>query len=117
MGSGHSSARFGGASEFCATRSGVAEFVARPGTLRRAAALFLLVAIRVYQVVLTPLMPSACKFYPSCSRYASEAIAKHGACRGLGLAARRLLRCRPFAPGGYDPVPDPEDESMAEERL
>ena len=65
--------------------------------------------IRFYQVILAPLMPSACKFYPTCSNYASEAVARHGMRRGLRLAARRLLRCRPFTQGGVDLVPEPEE--------
>ncbi len=72
----------------------------------KAAVWLLLAVIRAYQVILTPLAPSACKFYPTCSRYAAEAIAKHGALRGMRLAAARLLRCRPFTRGGYDPVPE-----------
>jgi len=70
----------------------------------------LLVAIRAYQAFLSPWMPSACKFYPTCSRYACEAVARWGARRGARLAIRRLLRCRPFVPGGYDPVPTACDE-------
>jgi putative membrane protein insertion efficiency factor len=66
----------------------------------------LLAAVRFYQAVLGPLMFSACKFYPSCSRYAAEAIERHGARRGLRLAAVRLWRCRPFTQGGVDLVPD-----------
>ena len=66
----------------------------------------LLAALRMYQGFLSPLLPSACKFYPSCSRYAYEAIERHGARRGSWLALRRLLRCRPFSHGGIDPVPD-----------
>jgi hypothetical protein len=65
--------------------------------------------VRVYQAFLTPLVPSACRFYPSCSHYAVEAIERWGACRGVWLAARRLWRCRPFSSGGYDPVPDKLD--------
>lgn len=68
----------------------------------------LLAALRVYQAFFSPLMPSPCKFYPSCSRYACEAIETHGARRGSWLALRRLLRCRPFSPGGVDPVPERE---------
>jgi putative membrane protein insertion efficiency factor len=68
----------------------------------------LLAAVRVYQGFFSPLMPSACKFYPSCSRYAYEAIEGHGARRGAWLALRRVLRCRPFSPGGVDPVPERE---------
>jgi putative membrane protein insertion efficiency factor len=66
----------------------------------------LLAILRLYQGFLSPLMPSACKFYPTCSRYAYEAIEHHGARRGSWLALRRLLRCRPFSPGGIDPVPE-----------
>jgi len=72
----------------------------------RAAVWFLLRAIRFYQAVFAPVMPVGCKFYPSCSRYAAEAIERHGAIRGAGLALARLWRCRPFTQGGFDPVPD-----------
>lgn len=65
----------------------------------------LLMAIRVYQLTLGRLLPSRCRFYPSCSEYAAGAIAAHGAIRGGWLAFRRLLRCHPLHPGGYDPVP------------
>jgi hypothetical protein len=58
-----------------------------------------------YRVLLKPLLPGACRFEPSCSCYALEAVREHGALRGLGLAARRLLRCRPGGGGGLDPVP------------
>ena len=68
----------------------------------------MLATIRFYQVSLAPLMPISCKFYPTCSRYAFEAISTHGAWRGLRLAAARLARCSPFTRGGFDPVPDPE---------
>jgi uncharacterized protein len=66
----------------------------------------LLVLIRVYMILLSPFFGGACKFEPSCSNYAYEAIARHGAGRGLVLAMKRLLRCRPFTVGGYDPVPE-----------
>jgi putative membrane protein insertion efficiency factor len=62
--------------------------------------------LSLYKVFLSPLLPSSCKFYPTCSAYAQEAVARYGMARGLSLALRRLLRCRPFSPGGYDPVPD-----------
>jgi uncharacterized protein len=76
----------------------------------------LLACVRCYQVVFSPLMFSACKFYPSCSHYACEAIARHGARRGLRLAAGRLWRCRPFTQGGCDPVPELEDDVIREGR-
>ena len=72
----------------------------------RAAAWLLLTGIRFYQAVFAPAMPVGCKFYPSCSHYAAEAIARHGAGHGVWLAAARLWRCRPFTQGGFDPVPD-----------
>lgn len=61
--------------------------------------------IRAYQLTLSPFLGSHCRFTPSCSRYASEAIEKHGAARGSWLALRRILRCHPFCQGGFDPVP------------
>ncbi|MBU0729079.1 MAG: membrane protein insertion efficiency factor YidD [Proteobacteria bacterium] len=64
----------------------------------------LVVLIRAYQVALSPLIPPSCRFTPTCSRYAIEAINVHGAWRGMYLTLRRLLRCHPFHPGGYDPV-------------
>jgi putative membrane protein insertion efficiency factor len=63
--------------------------------------------IRVYRYCLSPLLGSNCRFYPSCSCYAQEALERHGAARGLYLAVRRILRCHPWHPGGYDPVPPP----------
>jgi len=65
----------------------------------------LLSLLRGYQYALRPLMGANCRFYPSCSDYAREAIERHGALRGGWLASRRLLRCHPYHPGGYDPVP------------
>lgn len=61
--------------------------------------------IHVYRLALSPLLGPRCRFYPSCSAYALEAIERHGALRGLALALRRLARCHPWHPGGYDPVP------------
>lgn len=65
----------------------------------------LMTLIRVYQWTLSPMLGTRCRFYPSCSCYAHEALARHGALRGTWLAIKRLLRCQPFCPGGYDPVP------------
>lgn len=61
--------------------------------------------IKIYQLVLSPVIGQACRFYPSCSEYAIEAVAKYGALKGGYLAAKRILRCHPFNPGGIDPVP------------
>ncbi|MGA8832081.1 MAG: membrane protein insertion efficiency factor YidD [Desulfomonilaceae bacterium] len=61
--------------------------------------------IRSYQIFLSPLFPSSCRFVPSCSEYAIEAVRRYGALRGLYLIVRRLIRCRPLGPTGFDPVP------------
>jgi putative membrane protein insertion efficiency factor len=66
----------------------------------------LLAVIRVYQWTVSPLLGPRCRFYPTCSCYTHTAIERHGVLRGTWLGAKRLLRCHPFAPGGYDPVPD-----------
>ena len=65
----------------------------------------LLGALSAYRYALRPLLGANCRFYPSCSEYASDAIARHGALRGVFLALRRIARCHPWHPGGYDPVP------------
>ena len=62
--------------------------------------------IRVYQWTLSPLLGPRCRFYPSCSCYAHAAIERYGVLRGTWLGLRRLLRCHPFSPGGYDPLPE-----------
>ena len=64
----------------------------------------LIYLLRGYQVLISPLLPPACRFTPTCSEYALEAVRQYGALRGIYMAARRLLRCHPFHPGGYDPV-------------
>jgi uncharacterized protein len=61
--------------------------------------------VRAYQVGLSPLLPASCRYYPSCSAYAIQALEKHGAARGGWLAVKRILRCHPFHAGGFDPVP------------
>ena len=68
----------------------------------------LLAMLRFYKRSISPLLPPACKYTPTCSEYAMEAIQKHGALKGTGLAIWRILRCNPFAKGGYDPVPEPK---------
>lgn len=65
--------------------------------------LFILV-IQAYRFLISPILPPACRFYPSCSVYSLEAIRRHGPFKGSGLALRRLLKCHPWHPGGYDPV-------------
>src|SRR5450631_1245228 len=62
--------------------------------------------IRAYQLAISPMLGPRCRFYPSCSCYAHTAIERHGVLRGTWLGLRRILRCHPFAEGGYDPVPD-----------
>jgi len=62
-------------------------------------------ALRAYRWFISPLLPAACRFHPSCSQYAEEALQRHGAWRGSWLAARRVCRCGPWHPGGFDPVP------------
>jgi putative membrane protein insertion efficiency factor len=65
----------------------------------------LMVPIRGYQKFISPALPPSCRFSPSCSQYALEAVSRYGALKGTWLAIRRLVRCHPFNPGGYDPVP------------
>jgi putative membrane protein insertion efficiency factor len=74
----------------------------KPGISARALMMFL----RIYQAMLSPIMPLSCKYYPTCSHYAYGAVERFGARRGSWLALRRLLRCNPFMRGGFDPVPD-----------
>ncbi len=64
-----------------------------------------LVLIRVYQMTFSKVLPPSCRFEPSCSRYTYQAIDKYGLVRGSWLGIRRIVRCNPFNPGGYDPVP------------
>jgi len=71
--------------------------------------------VRAYQFVVRPILPPSCKFVPSCSDYAIEALRTHGVLRGMMLAGWRILRCNPFTAGGYDPVPayDPQGPDRA----
>jgi putative membrane protein insertion efficiency factor len=75
------------------------------------AALMLSGAVRVYELTLRPVIGAHCRFFPSCSAYAREALRLHGAGRGSALAAKRILRCHPWHPGGYDPVSPPTQHS------
>ena len=68
----------------------------------------LLALLRFYKRCISPLLPNACIYTPTCSEYAMEAIEKHGVLKGTGLAIWRVLRCNPFMQGGYDPVPEPK---------
>jgi uncharacterized protein len=64
-----------------------------------------LLLIKLYQIIISPVLGPACRFVPTCSEYAHQAISTHGVKRGSLLALKRLLRCHPFNPGGFDPVP------------
>jgi conserved hypothetical protein TIGR00278 len=68
----------------------------------------LILLIRAYRLLVSPLLGPRCRFYPSCSAYAEEALRNHGALHGSWMAIRRLSRCHPLNPGGYDPVPPPQ---------
>ena len=70
----------------------------------------IIVLIRAYQLVLSPILGPRCRFLPTCSEYTLEAVRSHGAIRGLWLGLRRILRCHPLHPGGLDPVPQPRSK-------
>src|ERR1700733_10813253 len=115
MGHCDSSARVGGEGGVCLAGEGVAAHVADRGGHNRLVAAatksgvargVLLFGISFYRIFLSIFFGGHCKFYPSCSVYAQEAIARYGAKRDSWLAMKRLLRCRPFTKGGFDPVPD-----------
>lgn len=71
---------------------------------------FLILLIRGYQLIVSPWLGSNCRFYPSCSEYAQMAISEHGVVRGLSLSIKRLFRCHPWHPGGFDPVPKRKED-------
>jgi putative membrane protein insertion efficiency factor len=114
MGHGNSSETLSGGGAFRAAATGVAAPVAESaGATPRSGALSvtaraLLLLLRVYQTFFSALMPSACKFYPTCSHYAVDAVRVHCARRGAWLAMRRVARCHPFTRGGVDLVPGVE---------
>ncbi|AIK38524.1 membrane protein insertion efficiency factor YidD [Bacillus pseudomycoides] len=66
--------------------------------------------IRFYQKFISPMTPPTCRFYPTCSHYGLEAFQKHGAFKGFWLTLKRILKCHPFHPGGFDPVPDKKEK-------
>jgi len=68
--------------------------------------IIVLTVLRIYQVIVSPCLPPRCRFYPTCSQYAFEAIERYGVIRGGLIGIRRLVRCHPFSAGGHDPVPD-----------
>jgi putative membrane protein insertion efficiency factor len=72
----------------------------------RLIAILLKALIRGYQLAISPLLPQSCRYHPTCSAYAVEAITRHGPVTGLWLAGRRILRCHPWGDSGYDPVPE-----------
>ena len=77
--------------------------------LRRLAVL----PVRIYQWTISPVLPPSCRFHPTCSAYAIEAVLTHGILKGGWLALRRILRCHPWSAGGYDPVPPPKNSSLS----
>ena len=87
----------------CQTACRAWSFVRRCGS---AAVKILIFFIRIYQKTLSPLLPECCRFEPTCSKYAVEALQKHGLAKGFVLTVCRLARCQPFCKGGFDPVPD-----------
>ncbi|HMB19671.1 MAG TPA: membrane protein insertion efficiency factor YidD [Spirochaetota bacterium] len=68
-------------------------------------AILFIMLLRMYKLIISPWLPNACRFYPTCSVYAVNAVTKHGVLKGSFLAVKRVLRCNPFFEGGYDPVP------------
>lgn len=73
--------------------------------------IFMIALLRIYQYVVSPLLGNHCRFYPSCSAYAVEAISLYGPWRGSWMGLKRILRCHPWHPGGYDPVPRESDNA------
>ena len=72
----------------------------------------LLLLIKAYRIFISPLFPPSCRFQPTCSQYAHDAISTYGTFKGGWLAVKRILRCHPFHPGGYDPIPTPDDVDL-----
>jgi putative membrane protein insertion efficiency factor len=116
MGHCDSSTHFGGEARVFAVECGTAETASaslKGSPVKRSVAAWVLLGfVRLYVVFLSPILGGACKFYPSCSHYAYQAVALHGARQGSLLAMKRLLRCRPFTTGGFDPVPETIGENV-----
>ncbi|MEH7124192.1 membrane protein insertion efficiency factor YidD [Bacillus sp. JJ1503] len=74
----------------------------------------LLGLIRFYQIVISPLKPPTCRFYPTCSHYGLEAVKRFGALKGGWLTIKRIMKCHPFHPGGFDPVPQKQEKTLFE---
>jgi len=72
----------------------------------------LLLLVQIYRYTISPLLGANCRYSPTCSAYAIEALKKHGAFHGTALAARRIARCHPWGGSGYDPVPDEDDDEL-----
>jgi len=117
MGHRDSPAQHGGDGGFSGAGGRAAEIDAARGAggiredVKSVGVWFALGFLRFYQIFLGPFFGGACKFHPSCSKYAYEAIEKHGVRRGFVLAMKRLGRCRPFTQGGFDPVPEKDEKS------
>ena len=98
----------------CCGRS--SELPSRKGSCGFAAGALILL-VKIYQKVLSPLYPPCCRFYPTCSHYAIEALRTHGLMRGFALAVWRILRCNPLCRGGYDPVPPPKNQEIKNDEV
>ena len=84
--------------------------------MRRPVAEFFVLFVRFYQTAISPLLPSACRYTPSCSAYGIEALRKHGAIRGGWLTIKRIARCNPWGGSGYDPVPERSHKTCTHEK-
>ncbi|BAU15059.1 hypothetical protein LEP3755_56160 [Leptolyngbya sp. NIES-3755] len=88
------------------TQTGSFSFTIELSTIVLCMKVLLIGLVKAYRVAISPLLMPSCRFHPTCSQYAIEALETHGALKGSWLSARRICRCHPFNPGGYDPVPE-----------